>query len=151
MTWRLIGVVVGEQDAHAAHRRGAAAGGHGAGAEGAARGGSRFLRRLKVRWKVEPSPSRLASTVMSPPIMRASWREIARPRPEPPNLRVVATSAWVKTLKSFSVTSLLMPMPGSMTVDRDRALRRPAGAWPPMATSTLALRRELDGVGERGS
>src|SRR5215472_2623052 len=44
----------------------------------------------------EPLPGSLV-TVTSPPIMRASLREIARPSPVPPYRRAVKESAWVKS------------------------------------------------------
>ena len=34
-----------------------------------------------------------------------SWREMARPRPVPPNLRVVEVSAWENASKSRSVSA----------------------------------------------
>src|SRR5260370_11232073 len=42
---------------------------------------------------IDPLPGSLV-TVTSPPIMRPSLREMARPRPVPPNRRAVAPSAW---------------------------------------------------------
>jgi hypothetical protein len=49
------------------------------------------------RWnqKVEPSP-RFDSTPISPSMSRQRRLQMASPRPDPPNLRVVDASAWVK-------------------------------------------------------
>ena len=52
---------------------------------------SRPARVSAVNQKVEPLPSAL-STPISPPINVASSRQMARPRPVPPNLRVVDES-----------------------------------------------------------
>jgi hypothetical protein len=49
----------------------------------------------------EPLPGSLA-TVTSPPIMRASLRVMARPRPVPPNLCAVVASAWLNSSNSFA-------------------------------------------------
>src|SRR5438132_1760587 len=46
--------------------------------------------------KTEPLPGSLA-TLTSPPIMRASLRVMARPRPVPPYCRAVEESAWVNS------------------------------------------------------
>ena len=54
-----------------------------------------------VNQNVLPSPGSL-STPMLPPIASTSCREMARPRPVPPNLRVVDESAWEKASKSRS-------------------------------------------------
>ena len=48
--------------------------------------------KTAVNQKVDPAPSSL-STPISPPIVSASCRDIARPRPVPPYLRVVEASA----------------------------------------------------------
>src|SRR5262245_22469652 len=58
----------------------------------------------------EPLPISLV-TVTSPPIMRASLRVMARPRPVPPKLCAVEASAWVNSLNSFACCSAVMPMP----------------------------------------
>src|SRR5262249_50987980 len=46
--------------------------------------------------KTEPLPGSLV-TVTSPPIIRASLRVMARPRPVPPYCRAVEESAWVNS------------------------------------------------------
>ena len=62
----------------------------------------------------EPLPGSLA-TVTSPPIMRASLRVIARPRPVPPNRWAVVASAGVNSSKSFACCPGVIPMPVSET------------------------------------
>ena len=47
-----------------------------------------------------------------------SCRQIASPRPVPPNLRVVDESAWAKARNSRSWSPAAMPMPMSMTSKR---------------------------------
>ena len=59
----------------------------------AASAGASVRGRLSVTTKTDPWPGVLR-TVMSPPIMRASVREISRPRPEPPTRRRSELSAW---------------------------------------------------------
>ena len=64
--------------------------------------------------KTEPLPGSLV-TVTSPPIMRASLRVMARPRPVPPKRCAVVASAWVNSSNSFACCSGVMPMPVSAT------------------------------------
>src|SRR5215510_5826008 len=64
--------------------------------------------------KTEPLPGSLA-TVTSPPIMRASLRVMARPRPVPPYCRAVEESAWVNSSNSLACCSGVIPMPVSAT------------------------------------
>src|SRR5262249_10286839 len=59
--------------------------------------------------KTEPLPGSLV-TVTSPPIMRASLRVMARPRPVPPNFCAVAASTWLNSSNSFACCSAVMPM-----------------------------------------
>ena len=49
-------------------------------------------RSARLKRKVDPWPGTLA-TVSCPPIISISWREMARPSPAPPYLRVVELSA----------------------------------------------------------
>ncbi|MNP12821.1 hypothetical protein D3C76_1050730 [compost metagenome] len=63
---------------------------------------------------------RVLLTPASPPIRVASRLVIASPRPVPPYLRVVETSACSKAWNSFSHCSGLMPMPVSSTSKRSR-------------------------------
>ncbi|OQA08481.1 MAG: hypothetical protein BWY66_00963 [bacterium ADurb.Bin374] len=67
-----------------------------------------------VKWKVDPLPGWL-STQMRPCIISTRCREMARPRPEPPYLRVVEASAWLNDWNSFACCSGVMPMPVSRT------------------------------------
>ena len=62
-----------------------------------------------------PAPGSL-STQIRPPINRTSVAEIVRPRPVPPNRRVVDPSAWRKASKIASCFSGGMPMPVSVTL-----------------------------------
>ena len=43
---------------------------------------------------------------------------MVRPRPVPPNLRVMDSSAWVKGWKRRAICSAVMPMPVSVTSKR---------------------------------
>ena len=63
----------------------------GRGPAGAASGAS-VTSRVTVKWNVLPAPASL-STQIRPPISRTSVAEIVRPRPVPPNRRVVDPSA----------------------------------------------------------
>ena len=67
-----------------------------------------------VNRKVHPSPNSLSKRVV-PRINSASCLAMARPRPVPPNLRVVVASAWAKRWNSRSCASRLMPIPVSRT------------------------------------
>ena len=51
-----------------------------------------------MKWKVVPRPGSLSSQIR-PPISSTSFRLIARPRPVPPNFRVVEPSACVNDSK----------------------------------------------------
>ena len=62
---------------------------------------------------MEPLPGWL-STLISPPIIWQKRRVMARPRPVPPNLRVVEASAWVKARRAPSICSGVMPTPVSL-------------------------------------
>ena len=66
--------------------------------------------------KIEPLPASLV-TLTSPPIMRASLRVMASPRPVPPKRRAVEESAWVNSSNSFACCSGVMPMPVSATAN----------------------------------
>src|SRR5215813_2372056 len=73
---------------------------------------SALLRRRTV--KTEPLPGSLV-TVTSPPIIRASLRVMAKPRPVPPYCRAVEESAWVNSSNSLACCSGVIPMPVSAT------------------------------------
>ena len=64
--------------------------------------------------KVEPWPGWL-TTVMSPPMIVASWRLIASPSPVPPKRRVVEPSSCTKASKIAAWFSGRMPVPVSTT------------------------------------
>ena len=68
---------------------------------------------------VLPSPGALRSPT-SPPIRLASSRQIDRPRPVPPNRRVVDTSACENGMNRRGCTSGAMPGPVSTTARRIR-------------------------------
>src|SRR5262245_17374811 len=76
--------------------------------------GATSLHRGRRTVNTEPLPGSLA-TVTSPPIMRASLREMASPSPVPPKRRAVAASAWLNSSNSFACCSAVMPMPVSTT------------------------------------
>ncbi len=64
--------------------------------------------------KVAPSPGSLA-TQIRPPISRTSVDEIVRPRPVPPNRRVVDPSACMNGSKMVPCLSGAIPIPVSVT------------------------------------
>ena len=68
--------------------------------------------------KLAPLPGLLTS-VISPPSSLASSRLIARPSPVPPYLRLVLPSACWKASKMMCCFSPEMPMPVSVTDERD--------------------------------
>ena len=74
-----------------------------------------------VNQKVLPTPG-LLSTQIRPPMSSTSLAEIVRPRPEPPNRRVVEPSACSNGWKIVSSFSTGMPMPVSATEKRRTAL-----------------------------
>ena len=67
-----------------------------------------------MKWKVEPAPTSLSTQIL-PPISSARCLLIVKPRPVPPNLRVVDASAWEKDSKMRSIRSGGMPTPVSET------------------------------------
>ena len=71
--------------------------------------------------------------------------EIVRPRPVPPNRRVVDPSAWLKASKIVSCLSAGTPTPVSLTrkCSRVQPSRRVSSC---SSTRTWPLRGELDGV-----
>ena len=79
-----------------------------------------------------PLPTTL-STQMRPAISWIRRFEIVRPRPVPPNLRVVDESAWVKLSKIRPSLSPGMPMPVSETVNR-----RPVGTATSSSSATCS-------------
>ena len=79
-----------------------------------------------VNQNVVPTPGVL-STPMCPPSSSTIRREIARPRPVPPNRLVVEASACVKASNSLACACGEMPMPVSLTSTRSTACPSCAG------------------------
>ena len=98
-----------------------------AGVGGAAGSGS-------VNQKVLPSPGSL-STPSVPPMAVTSWRQMARPRPVPPNLRVVEESACENASNSRSRSALVDADAGVGDLEPDhhavRVRHPPAGRGRP--------------------
>ena len=67
--------------------------------DGVSSGGADAGRKLAVKEKVLPRPGSLCNA-MRPPISSTSRVQMVRPRPVPPNLRVVEPSAWRKASKT---------------------------------------------------
>ena len=108
-------MVVDHQHARAARSARASAAGSpaAAGRSKAASGESAgAASSVSVTVKVEPLPGVL-STVTSPSIRCASRRTMERPRPVPPNCRVVEESACANGWNSRARCSSLEPMPVS--------------------------------------
>ena len=80
-----------------------------------------------VKWNVLPAPDSL-STQIRPPIICTSVAEIVRPRPVPPNRRVVEPSAWLNASKMVACLSRGMPMPVSVTREVQHRGRSPVPA-----------------------
>ncbi len=83
---------------------------------GALSGGDSGGTRGMSSRKVLPWPGSLSSVIV-PPSSRASSREIDRPSPVPPNLRLVVPSAWRNASKMICWCSAAMPMPVSRTAN----------------------------------
>src|SRR6185436_2853911 len=90
--------------------------------------------------KHDPRSGKL-STEISPPISRQKRDTIARPRPVPPYLRVVVTSAWLKGSKILADCSSVIPTPLSVTANTidGCALARPRATSTVMAPSRVNL------------
>jgi hypothetical protein len=78
------------------------------------------LASRAVNQKVLPTPGVLSAPA-SPPIMRAIFRVIAKPRPVPPYLRAIELSACSKLLNKRDMASGAMPIPVSETSKRNNA------------------------------
>ena len=119
ITRRLVGLSSTTRSRNPASRPPTGARGPGAGS-GIAGG---RLARLKgsSNQKVLPSPTRL-STPIRPPSNSTSSLLMERPRPVPPKRRLMLLSAWVKGEKRPAWASGVMPMPGSLTSKRSRAV-----------------------------
>src|SRR5215468_8810801 len=94
----------------------------------------------------DPFPGSLV-TVTSPPIMRASLRERARPSPVPPKRCAVVASAWLNSSKSFACCSGVIPMPVSETANSTKLVPlltlRAASLTSPSLVNLKALLNKL--------
>src|SRR5262249_45006518 len=97
----------------------------------------------------EPLPGLLV-TVTSPPIMRASLRERARPSPVPPKRWAVEASAWLNSSNSLACCSGVMPMPVSETANSTKLppllTVRAASLTSPALVNLQALLRRLSRI-----
>ena len=98
-----------------------------------------------------PSPGAL-ETVISPPKAWTSSRQMDRPRPVPPYLRVVEASACSNLEKILAACSAVMPMPVSRTLRR-RPSPAPIAAkvtnTPPSPVNLMALETRLSTICRR--
>ncbi|OEZ59967.1 hypothetical protein DUGA6_36070 [Duganella sp. HH105] len=103
-------------------------------AEPAAAGAGAVQASGRVNVKQLPLPGSLTRP-MPPPSSCARSREIDRPRPVPPYLRLVVPSACWKALKMACWSSARMPMPVSCTAKAMRpspSARAASVIWPPL-------------------
>ena len=106
------------------------------------------LANCAVNQKVEPTPGSLA-TPISPPMSCTRRRQMDRPRPVPPNRRVVEASACVNASNNTSSLSAAMPMPVSRTSKRTVASASPSStrltdtATSPLSVNLMALPTRL--------
>ena len=99
-----------------------------------------------VKLNVAPCARRALEPRCVPPMRSTMRREIASPRPVPPNLRVVPPSACSNSSKMRACASGAMPMPVSRTAKRDLARRAPGSttiATPPCSVNFTALPARL--------
>ncbi|PMQ08393.1 hypothetical protein JaAD80_27185 [Janthinobacterium sp. AD80] len=94
-------------------------------------GAAGTFSKRQMKRKSEPLPSSLF-TLSSPPIRSTMRRQMARPSPVPPYLRLVLLSPWEKASKMCSCSTAPMPMPVSRTENSSVTL----------AASSLALRMD---------
>ena len=97
-----------------------------------------------VKKKVLPTPGSLSSQIC-PPISSTSRRQMVRPRPVPPCLRVVDMSACVNGWNSFAACSGVMPMPVSRTENLSCTFS-PVRSSSSIFSRISPLLGELDGV-----
>mmetsp|Transcript_21862 Transcript_21862/g.85644 ORF Transcript_21862/g.85644 Transcript_21862/m.85644 type:complete len:258 (+) Transcript_21862:1286-2059(+) len=99
---------------------------------------------LRENQNVLPLPS-CDSTPTSPFMSFTSFLQMARPRPEPSNLRVVLESSCEKGLKSSSIESSGTPMPESTTSKRTWSQSTPVPtSWHLVSsTNTRTITREF--------
>src|SRR5262249_29106140 len=97
----------------------------------------------------EPFPGSLV-THTSPPIMRASFRVMARPSPVPRKCCGVVASAWLNSSNSLACCSAVMPMPVSETANSTKLLPlltlRAASLTSPALVNLQALLRRLSSI-----
>ena len=93
----------------------------------------------------EPLPTSLV-TITSPPIMRASLRVMARPKPVPPNRCAVVASAWLNSSKQSAQLLLRHPDAGVGNGNLDPASAIGGFAGPEL---DLALLGELTGIAQQ--
>ena len=75
------------------------------------------MPKRAVNQNVEPTPSSLV-TPTSPPMSSTSRLTMDKPKPVPPNLRVVDASTWLKAWNSAFIRFAGMPMPVSRISQR---------------------------------
>src|SRR5438034_4990760 len=95
--------------------------------------------RGTVKKKVDPLPSSL-STQMRPPCSSTRRFVMLSPSPVPPSSRVIAASTWRNSAKTFSTSSLGMPIPVSLTrYTSDSPSRRTSMSTRPCRVNFSAL------------
>mmetsp|Transcript_25939 Transcript_25939/g.35810 ORF Transcript_25939/g.35810 Transcript_25939/m.35810 type:complete len:219 (+) Transcript_25939:1476-2132(+) len=88
-------------------------------------------------------------TLRSPPMIETRSFAMARPSPEPPEVREVDFSAWLKRAKMFCSLLSTMPTPVSRTLSCNSTVRLPCTAKPiaisisPFAVNLTALETRL--------
>ena len=82
--------------------------------------------KFTVNSKTVPARSCPVTRRIPPPMSCTSWREMARPKPVPPYLRVVELSSWLKGVNSACKRSEGMPMPESLTSKRSNPSGEPS-------------------------
>jgi hypothetical protein len=97
-----------------------------AGVAGCTLPGSGASRRRKVNQNVEPWPGVLSNPI-SPPISATTRRQMASPRPTPPNARLAELSACPNGWNRRARSSGAMPMPVSATSILSAAVPSPTG------------------------
>ena len=103
---------------------------------GRLRGGASATGSSTVKTKVEPVPGPWLCTRIEPPISSARRWLMARPRPVPPNLRVMLESACEKDWNSRLMPSGDRPMPVSRT--QKLSAVRPGAPGSPRTVSTTS-------------
>ena len=123
--------------------RARAGGGAAAGSTSASTAGAAAGRSGSDSRKLAPEPG-VPEATRSPPISRASWRLMAKPRPVPPWVRAMLASLWSNGVNSRAIWSSSRPGPVSRTwqrtcpswVDRVRVTE-------PVSVNLMALENRL--------